>query len=247
MNPKPLCTKAPLLIICITLMIIKVEAHNPGYIINAVYGNTPTIDGTINPTEWNDATTVTFNKTIVYIKQDATNLYIAFNISDATNDSNKEGALAFIDTNHDDGSLRQDDDVAFFILRDGTTHEMHGQSSTLLPPTNWTAALHDANAYYTFEFNITYTKLSITPNTTKTMGLLLEAYDYTPYEFSYWPPAPSSSTRPSPSVWGNLTSNENWIPELQTPVIITALFTTTTLTIGIRKKQRKNLLKASTS
>ena len=72
------------LVLCFSLVVTTAEGYYPAYEIAAVVGSTPSIDGVIASGEWDDASNVSFNNTVVYVKQDGRNLYMAFNVSDAT-------------------------------------------------------------------------------------------------------------------------------------------------------------------
>lgn len=67
-------------------LISAVKGHAPGVVLSAWATITPTIDGTIAPGEWGDASTMTFtmdgHDCTIYVKNDATNLYIAVVITD---------------------------------------------------------------------------------------------------------------------------------------------------------------------
>lgn len=72
------------LVLCFSLVVTTAEGYNPAYEIAAVVGSTPSIEGVIASGEWDDASNVSFNNTVVYVKQDERNLRMAFNVSDAT-------------------------------------------------------------------------------------------------------------------------------------------------------------------
>jgi len=237
-----------LIILSLTFTLAKTNAHKRGYIIHSLYGTTPTIDGTLSPQEWSDATTLTFNYTTTYIKHDGESLYFAFNISDPTLDPPNEGALIYIDTNHN-GSLYPSDDIAFILARNGTALEMIGPPSSPKPPDgNWTATTQETSGGYTAEFNITYKKINITKGIAKTLGLLLGSYDSTPYpgKIYYWPPQ-NDDVGMTPSYWGDLTAEDNWIPEFQPLIAITALMTAALITTIIHRKQTRKRLKLQPS
>ena len=76
------------------------------------YGPTPTINGYIDSGEWDNSSVVTFTNTIVYVKHDGKNLYIAFIVDDFIIFF-EDSIGFFIDVNHDGGSIPQMDDIFF--------------------------------------------------------------------------------------------------------------------------------------
>jgi len=92
-------------ILCLFLLVMMAEGFNPAYEIAAVAGSTPSIDGVIASGEWDDASSVSFNNTVVYVKQDGKNLYVAFNVSDSTVE-NQDVVAIFIDVDNNGGVLR---------------------------------------------------------------------------------------------------------------------------------------------
>lgn len=188
----------------LTLIAVRAEAFDPAYQIYALSGSTPNIDGLITIAEWSDASTVTFNNTLVYVKYDGKNLYFSFNISDSTFDLT-DAVGVFIDTQNDGGDSFGDDDYLLIIWRNGTKLECHDQPPATAP-IGWDGATTSTGSGWQAEINVTYSKISIISGEAKTLGIAFTSNYYS------WPPLPVTQQN-IPSNWGNLLSEENWIPE----------------------------------
>jgi hypothetical protein len=220
---------------CLSALVAAVEAYNPAYEINANYGLTPNIDGVISSSEWDDASTVSFNNTIVYVKQDGENLYAAFNVSDSTVSLSQDGVAIAIDVLNNGGASPQSDDIIFYIIRNGTLSEEQNGGFAGPPTGGWNGSASSTSNYWQAEFNITYAKVQITPGEAKILGVAFMSFDYAIGYPGFWPPmAPSDS---GPSNWGNLISEENWIPELS-PFLVLPLFMIATLPAIIVYKRK---------
>ena len=228
------------LAICLSFMVIGVRGHNPGYEIVAVYGSTPTIDGSMSVGEWDDAALVSFNNTEVFVKQDGVNFYIGFNVSDAT--FNEDSVGFCIDVDHDGGLTLQPDDVGLGVNRTGTLIEANviGGTWALKEVSGWTAVVNSTSDMWQAEFNITYSKINVVGGVEKTIGAVFACYrgleGSSPNKFS-WPPDISSGPGGNPSMWGDITSaGYNWIPEFPPWIILPALLVIAMLTTLLRKK-----------
>lgn len=204
-----------------------VQAH-PNYEIIAGAGSTPTIDGTISSGEWDDASNVTFNETTVFVKQDGVNLYIAFNVTDATYSDYDECGIAF-DVDHDRSATLQTDDIWFTVMRNGTIYELNETTgwTPYFQVSGWTADANSTGNVWQSEFNISYSKLNIATGTNKTIGVFFVSLDTQvgPY---HWPPPPANPY--SPASWGAMTPNGyNWIPEFSNMYIYVILFSASPL------------------
>jgi len=223
---------AGLLLISITT---PVRAHSPGYppyvTVVAVYGTTPTIDGTIGTFsgEWDDASTVTFTVTdggtcTVYVKQDGSHLYVAFDIPDTTIYSSDDAGWVCLDVNHNGGDM-DTDDLWFEVLRDGTTGEYYwtGIDWASRIPDGWTAACTSTSAGFQIEYSISYSKIGVIAGVPdRTLGVMFETIDYGSSTYS-WPPPPSYDDYPE--TWADLTSPSPWfwIPEIPSSLVAIAL------------------------
>jgi hypothetical protein len=207
--------------------------------LTAAYGSSPSVDGFISPGEWDDASTVSFNHTVVYIKQNGENLYAAFNVSDNTANLSRDGVAIAIDVLNDGGASPQDDDIILYIIRNGTLLEARdaiSPSSSLVE--GWNGSASSTSDYWQAEFNITYAKVQITPGESKVLGLALLSFDFTMIYPGFWPPMNPSDS--GPSNWGNLISEENWIPELSSFCILPLFIIATLLAALVCKKKKQH-------
>ena len=210
------------------------EGFNPAYEIAAVSGLTPSIDGVIASGEWDDASSVSFNNTVVYVKQDGKNLYAAFNVSDSTVE-NQDVVAIFIDVENNGGSSPQPDDILFSISRTGQLIERQGDNPPGSPTGGWNASASSTSSTWQAEYNITYAKIEITAGQPKTLGIAFESWDYAAGLPVFWPPmTPAESNYPSN--WGNLTSEENWIPEFSSTILLLTFLMLATIPLILTKK-----------
>jgi len=218
---------AGLLLISITT---PVRAHSTGgETVVAVYGTTPTVNGIISAGEWDDASTVTFTVTdgatcTVYVKQDGSHLYVAFDILDATGD-NLDLSEVYLDVEHDGGENPRTDDLLFKVRRDGVIKEGYVVSGgwVLRDPDGWTAARlwHTGTGWQT-EYSIPYSKIGVTAGEEKTLGVMFKTYDQTPGSSFGWP---HDWSYMEPDTWADLTSPSPWfwIPEIPSSLVAIAL------------------------
>ena len=222
-------------ILCLFLLVMMAEGFNPAYEIAAVAGSTPSIDGVIASGEWDDASSVSFNNTVVYVKQDGKNLYVAFNVSDSTVE-NQDVVAIFIDVDNNGGSSPQPDDILFGISRTGQLSERQGDNPPGFPTGGWNALVSSTSSMWQAEYNITYAKIEITAGQPKTLGIAFESWDYATGLPVFWPPmTPIESNYPSN--WGNLTSEENWIPEFPSSVALLGFLMLITIPLVFIKKE----------
>jgi len=234
------------LAICLSFMVIGVRGHNPGYEIVAVYGSTPTIDGSMSVGEWDDAALVSFNNTEVFVKQDGVNFYIGFNVSDAT--FNEDSVGFCIDVDHDGGLTLQPDDVGLGVNRTGTLIEANvtGGTWTITEVSGWTAVVNSTFDMWQAEFNITYSKINVVAGVEKTIGVVFVCYrgveGSSPYRFS-WPPI-DPIDQGNPSMWGAITSTGyNWIPEFTSTIIQPLFIVLSIIAVFFAKKRLPRRLK----
>jgi len=190
-------------------------------------GSTPTINGSIGATEWEDADYVSFNETTVYVQQDGENLYIGFNISDATLDPMfVDLASVFIDVNDDGNATLQPDDIGITVFRDETLSEANVTDGTWnfmnVSVSGWTAKVHDAGDVWQVEISISYSKIGVTAGVPKTIGAAFAAWNAdVGGNPSTWPP---TLVETNPATWGDITSNEyNWVPEFSSLLFLPLL------------------------
>jgi len=234
-------------ILLLTPKATQVRAHSPGYEVVARYGTTPTIDGTISDGEWTDASTVTFLVTggatcTVYVKQDGSYLYVAFNIPDTTYYTD-DISYVLIDVGHD---LWQDppaEDFCFEIYRDGETVEAgitlgpEGSEWEYRAPTGWTAAFSSTGTGWQTEYSIEYSKIGVTAGEEETLGVMFETSDRHNSAYSYygWPP---DSNEEYPNTWADLTSPAPWFWIPGMPLGAIAAITACFGGLGIKKLRR---------
>jgi len=217
---------AGLLLISITT---PVRAHSGDEVV-AVFGTTPNVNGIIAAGEWADASTETFTVTdggtcTIYVKQDGSHLYVAFDIPDTTyyvlEPLESDEGWVCLDVNHNGGG--DIDDLWFEVLRDGTTVEYYWFFISRTPD-GWTAACSETADGWQTEFSILYSKIGVTAGVEKTLGVMFETIDAYEYGTSYysWPP---DSYDDDPETWADLTSPSPWfwIPEIPSSLVAIAL------------------------
>ncbi len=179
--------------------------------IVAVSGLTPTIDGSIEPSEWNDAAMIaisvasTANAT-VNVKQDGTNLYIGFDIPDVTSNAS-DSCVVILDVDHDQNTSLQTDDKWFASSRQDGETEYNVTAGGWFPTkiSGWTAKAGSTASGWQLEYNITYSKLGIISGTNKTIGIAFIVIDRDVEKGWYiWP---STASILKPSTWADMTSN----------------------------------------
>ena len=192
-----------------------VVVASSGNILVAVGGSTPTVDGTIEDGEWDDASTVAISVTggadcIVYAKQDGINLYVRFNVPDVTYNSSDSCVIIF-DVDNDGSTSLQIDDMWLSVSRIGTKGGYNVTDGGWFPTTvsSWSAEASSASSSWQCEYNITYSKLGVTAGSNKTLGVMFLIVDKD-VEMG-WYVWPSAASILKPMTWGDMTSDEyNW-------------------------------------
>jgi len=140
MIKKRTCTL--LLLISFSVVAFRVCGSN-GYEIVAVDGSTPNVDGFIDPVEWSDAASVSEGNTEVFVKQDGTNLYVAFNVSNKPFQEHDVVGIYF-DVDHDENATLQPDEIAMGTYRNGTLIEANvtGGMWTFISVSGWTSEVN---------------------------------------------------------------------------------------------------------
>jgi len=216
-----------LMLLCLSVIVTGVSG-NPANEIVAKPSLAPTIDGVIGSAEWTTASNVTFNQTTVYVMQNGLDLFVAFNISDNTENS-QDTCTIFFDVEHDGSSELQADDLELVIERDGNLTEL--KTTYFGPPHNkyfwtiatvsgWTAEVNSSSTLWQVEYNITYSKINVTAGSTKILGVEFQSYDVASSTSYTWPHTDDPLFSFKPNIWGNMTPNDfNWIPEFSNPLI----------------------------
>lgn len=201
----------------------------------------PTIDGSISVGEWNDAASVSYyNITFLFLKQDGKNLYIAFNISDATYDS-EDWTAVYIDVNHDKSMTLQPDDIAIGLYRDGTFGEANVTDGkwTEIEASGWSANRTTFSDMQQVEFNISYTKIDVIAGVEKTLGVAFSINAEGSDAFT-WPPPNGSwdDLIKTPYYWGDVASaGYDWIPEFPSFLVLPLFMMATLLIVIIYKRK----------
>ena len=224
-----------------SLPVVPTRGYNPAYQINAVAGSTPNIDGVMTSDEWNDASIV--SDLGVYAKQDGRSLYVAFNVSDSTAEMQDTVAI-FVDLENNGGASPQPDDFLFGILRSGQLIERQGSNDSGPPSGGWSGSAFSTGNLWQAEFNITYAKIGITPGEAKTLGMALEKWNFVVGYPFFWPPMTPAESN-SPSNWGNMVSEQTWLPEFPSFIILPLFMLLTMVAIvfmqrRIPRKQKNN-------
>ena len=220
--------------LCLSFVVTGSEAYDPSYVIVAVYGSTPLIDGVINSTEWSDAASVSFNETEVLTKQDGLNLYVGFNMSYAPF-LTYDAVIVFMDVEANGGLTLQSDDIALVVWANETLGEANvtGGVWTAREVTGWNAEMQSIPNLWQVEFNITYSKINVVAGVEKTIGAAFMS-TYAATTHYTWPPEIDY-----PSEWGGMTSTEyNWIPEFPSFVILPLFMMATLLTVVAYRRKR---------
>lgn len=213
-----------------------------GDIMVAVYGSTPTVDGSIEAGEWEDTSTVVVSVTggtncTVYAKQDGINLYVGFDIPDATSNSSDSCVIIF-DINHDGSPLLQTGDMWLAVSRNGARGEFNVTGGGWYPTTvsAWSANVSSTADAWQSEYNITYSKLDVTAGTNKTLGVMFLIVDKD--VAMGWYVWPSTASISKPSTWSDMTPNGyNWVPEFSTWTPLLFLLIVLTVVIAIYKRR----------
>jgi hypothetical protein len=231
-----------ILLLCFSISILPATAQS--LTIIAKSGSTPTIDGLIVDSEWNDASSVSFNGTQVFLKQDSKNLYIAFKAPIYP----LSVMSVYIDVNNDRGLLLQSDDIAIGVANSNTLAEGHVVNNAWTPAgiSGWTGISQTASNIVQAEFNVTYAKLNIVAGSNKTFGINF-AYQTSSNlptlgtVFTWSNPGNLAQPENNPSAWGIMNSNGyNWIPEFSSLLALSLLMMATLfLTIGYRHSHNK--------
>jgi hypothetical protein len=234
------------MLLCLSVAITGALGNSATEIV-ANPGLTPTIDGIISSEEWVTASNVTFNQTTVYVMQDGSNLYVAFNVSDTTHVIG-DTCVIYLDLENDKSTSLQSDDKRFDVRRDGILGEYRGSAGTweyVFTPSGWTAEVNSTSTFWQVEYNITYSKINVTAGSNKTLGVEFESYDWkTPIGTRYmWLPSDDANFDKKPNQWGDMTPNTyNWIPEFSNPLII-VIALTAAISILLYVRAHKKLYK----
>jgi hypothetical protein len=183
--------------------------------------NPPIINGVLSPGEYDNAASLVFpgygGNIEVFILQDGSKLYIAFNSYDTTAYPYFSGGgtgpafQIFLDTNHDRASLPQPDDYRLTLTKGNTLSENQGTGtgwSGAGPAAQWNAAARTVPWGWQGEFTINFGKLNLVAPSQAVIGLgMAEVWTVTWPKDYYWP---AGGSYIQPSTWGSLGSSSYW-------------------------------------
>jgi len=230
------------LVFCLSFVAVGVDGQLTSEVV-AVYGSTPNPDGAIGVGEWDDAASVSFNNTEVFVKQDGEYLYVAFNVSDAT--LNEEDSVSVLfDVNHDGGTTFGLDDIGLGISADAEPIEIRLFYGLSVQPIGWWAGVAYDSEGWQAEFGILYAKIAVTAGVEKSLGVGFIVTDSpapeAPSYYHYtWPPNifVGDLIQP-PSTWGEMTSTGyNWIPEFSSFCILPVFVVATLLPVIVCRRK----------
>jgi hypothetical protein len=245
MMPK---TKTTFILLCLMLLfssilpqLINSASAQSTKTITVKSGSTPNIDGAVGDSEWSDASSISFSTGQVFLKEDGTNLLVAFKFPFYSNINMQ----IFIDVNNDKTNPYQQDDIAFAI---GTYFPPFGNHLAYSNDSNRElsgfTALYSSKSISEAEFKIPYSLLGIQSGVDKTLGVdfTVNYIDVinTPAHSANW--ATGGEGIVGPADWGEMNSNGyNWaieplssptVPEFPAIVAIT-LFMVATLSLPL--------------
>ena len=180
-------------------------------VVDAPYGPSPTVDGFIAPGEYAGAGKATFagygGEVEVFFRQDATTLYIAFELPDRSPIPPVPSVSIYLDTLNDGGAAPQTDDFRFTVFRNNGAFEWRGNGGgwNASTPITWTWGITETMSGWSVEFGIPFSKLGITAGTFKELGLSL--YNGGSGAEYYWPAGADGAV---PDSWGSLVSSSDW-------------------------------------
>lgn len=239
-------------LVCLLLMFGLAESRAAfGYYeVVAPYGPAPTIDGTVGSGEWGSAA-LSFAYTQVFIKQDGSNLYVAFNDTDDSNPNipftGEDYSMIFFDVDYDRKFSLQPDDLWLMVERNGTLLEARvtGQWMSIPTVSGWDARAVSSSQMWQCEFNISYSKIGVIAGVAKTIGVVFASThgvrDVSGYVYN-WPPYGDETgwtqMRDNPSAWGMLDSSGfDWVPELPSFLALSLFMIATLLSIAAFRKK----------
>lgn len=209
-------------------------------------GLTPDIDGVVDATEWQDATSMNFDVLnpmeelrftgTFYAKHDEANLYLAMYLPDTTPEYVDFVEICF-DPNNDKSAGILPDDLGYWLYRNGEAIQVRPEGTT--PPYDFTWQMANDSEKWQFEFALPYSELGITAGESKTIGFAFMILDnpgaVLDMGFYYFP---EDYEGDSPQTYGNITSEVNWIPEFPSAIILPLVMLAILITTIVTKKRK---------
>jgi len=186
-------------------------------------GTAPTIDGTVEESEWADADNITLqvpleDECTVYYKYSGRNLYVAFQFEDG-HTSNVPDTRVLLDTDNDMADTPQDDDYELYINpdNDGTRERKgNGNDWTNVDIEGWIGEWNDTDSErWSTEYSISFSKLTGN-GSDGILGIGFVVYGNVGTSTG-WPDGADEDT---PSSWGNMTFGEGAGPGVHRIIII---------------------------
>lgn len=219
----------------------------PSQLIQCGYGSAPDVDGVINSTEWQDATSLNIGVTTpmdeiqfiatFYAKHDDATLYLAMYLPDTTLDYEDYVEICF-DPNNDKSTDNLPDDLGYWLYRNDVPFQFLPEGT--MPPYGFTYQMTNDSQKWQFEFALSYSELGITAGESKTMG-----FAFTIFDNPAGPPLdigtgafPLVYQYDTPEDYGNISSEVQWIPEFPAFLISTIFVTITSLSILAKRKKQ---------
>jgi len=228
------------LLLLFSVLILPVVAQTDKTIV-AKSGSPPTIDGLVGDSEWSDASSISFNGTQVFVKQDGANLYIGFKAPVLS----QSAMFIYFDINNDNSSTLNSDDICIGMNYNDTLSEFHKAASSqlweLTSASGWTASFQTTTTCQA-EFKIGYAKLSLTAGIDKILGINFNYVSFAGGLENYFWSSISQNTSITPSSWGRINSvGYNWVPEFPSLLVLSLMMIAVLfLSVTYKRFQRKN-------
>ncbi len=199
-----------LLAVCLSILalFISVSAAVAQDTVECPEGTVPTIDGTLEPGEWDDAENITMSFSLeddctAFYKYSGRYLFVAFQFEEG-HTTNIPDTRVLLDTNNDMADSPQTDDFELYINPDnGGARERRGTGSNwaVVDIDNWTGEWNDTDSdRWSSEYSISFSKLQGN-GSSSILGFGIVVYgNYG--ESSGWP---NGADEDDPGTWGNMT------------------------------------------
>ncbi|MBW2263903.1 MAG: hypothetical protein JRG91_18235 [Deltaproteobacteria bacterium] len=182
----------------------------PDDAIDITSGTPPTIDGTLGPGEWDDASSVTIEvrpgwTVTVLFMHGPSDLYFAFT-----------GLVDGMDERYPEVLLDvQNDSTASWGADDWWLHASYNDCEGEGRPNDWSTCTSSATGWEANNFPLTsgvvemrvsHAKIGLVPGAGRTLGIGFDVTD-TSAEWAFWP---TGADLDDPTTWGEATSSDGW-------------------------------------